>query len=134
MWIIKVVRACCSLSLQKLGSAYFFHVLAHLLDDQAGLPGSYLGYFDLPFPVLDLGLLLDSLVLLLHEGEGFRHVLDLQLQSLLLLIVQLGFLNLVIGAADVFLGALLLNHLHVHVLDSHLLVANGVSKLFLEGV
>lgn len=102
-----------------------------MLDDQASLPGSYFGDLDLSLPVLDFSLLFNSLVLLLHEGKGLRHVLDLKLKGFLLLVVKLGLLDLVVGAAYVFLGALLLNHLHVHVLDGHLLVANGVSKLLL---
>ena len=109
-------------------------VISSLSDDGSCFFRCHLRDLNLPFNVTSIVLKLSSLNLLLNELDRIRHVLNLTLQSQLLLVVVVNKLNLLPSLLNrlLCLDLVLLLDLHlrrVHVLDPH-----SVLKFLLQAV
>jgi len=119
---------------QEVRANDILDILSGLTQDSSRFLSGDLSYLNLAFPVLNARLKVSRCVLLINELEGVRHVCDLELQGLLLLLEELGSVDLAARLSNVLLGPIILDHLHVHVASDAFLHANRVLQFLLQAV
>ena len=109
-------------------------IISSLPDDGSCLFGCHLSDLNLPFNVTSDVRKLRSLILLLNELDRIRHVVNLTLQSDLLLVVVLNKHDLLLGLLNRILSLNLVLLLDLHLRLIHVLDAHSVLKFLFQAV